>query len=487
MTQMKNRIGTLTIVGLALSICRLSILRVLNPGLGSEAVHSGKVILLASCLVATTCSEPPAPPEPVDEKKPTISIGDLLQFDGGLSWFEIKIPDYDTPKRSPWVHGGLAVRDSKGKLTKLMHQPFLPGETYKLIYSARGKHDMVLDVTTVGHRSAGGRSTVDLRRALPGTSITGGTTRSGVRLEPGEWLATYSWGGTSVGMGSGGELLPLTDQQAVLVFYLENYGMKLIADPSGDPGKSIALEGDQPGEERLIAGVSMCWIPPGTFTMGSPEDEPGRDGDEDQVTVKLSHGFWMAKYETTEEQAGQVRTGENLPASSGRSYPMKLAKNLEAAYRQAGWRVTLPTEAQWEYACRAGSVTAHSFGSELAHDNANFDSDGPVPVGSYSPNRWGLHDMHGNMSEWCLDGYEQKLPGGTDPLVVSKVYRLGSDPYHLGKEVLQVVRGGSWGERTRGCRSGDRSYLGLDTSDLRQRIGSRVVVVPCAGAVPGTR
>jgi formylglycine-generating enzyme required for sulfatase activity len=167
--------------------------------------------------------------------------------------------------------------------------------------------------------------------------------------------------------------------------------------------------------------------------MGSPPDEPERRPGEDQVEVTLTKGFSMGKYEVTQSQWKRVAgkyPGE-LTAGEGGDFPVygvnfaeaeEFCRKLTASARASGelpndWEFRLPTEAQWEYACRAGTTTATSFGNKLSSKQANFQGEpyngadeGPslrraAKVGSYPANPWGLHDMHGNVFEWCRDWY----------------------------------------------------------------------------------
>jgi formylglycine-generating enzyme required for sulfatase activity len=244
-------------------------------------------------------------------------------------------------------------------------------------------------------------------------------------------------------------------------------------------------------QERDDNGLMMafCWCPPGTFLMGSPKDEPGRfdnEGDENgPVSVTLSRDFWMGKFEVTQAQ-WQIVMGTTLRAQMDKAKPeWRLQRNeanpqwglrgespdrpiyyvsyLEAAEfcrrfteserragrLPAGWEYRLPTEAEWEYACRAGTTTRYSFGDdeaslgEFAWYRGN--SDGTThPVGQKHPNRWGLHDMHGNVWEWCADGGAAKLAGGVDPRGPARAPD-------------RVCRGGGWAQEPRGARSAIRS------------------------------
>jgi formylglycine-generating enzyme required for sulfatase activity len=216
-------------------------------------------------------------------------------------------------------------------------------------------------------------------------------------------------------------------------------------EPDGEvehsPQKSFI--GLNAGEECRIAGMKLCWCPPGKFTMGSPPNEPERRPGEDQVEVTLTKGFWAGKYEVTQGLWRQIIGAfpAPQPPDEGDDFPVVEVNYAEAEAFCArltelaqssgelpeNWEFRLPTEAQWEYACRAGTKTATSFGDKISSKQANFKDKpyngaegGPSlnrasKVGSYPANPWGLHDMHGNVVEWCRDWYHARLPGGTDP------------------------------------------------------------------------
>jgi len=234
----------------------------------------------------------------------------------------------------------------------------------------------------------------------------------------------------------------------------------------------------------------MMWIPAGTFLMGSPASEPDRDSDESpQTQVTISRGFWMGKYEVTQRQYLEVmganpayftgdldRPVEQVSWNGAVAYCSKLTELERAAGRlPAGYEYRLPTEAQWEYACRAGTTTATAFGNSLSSTQANFDGNDPynggspgpsmhrtTSVGSYAPNAWGLYDMHGNVWEWCADWYEGTYPGGsvTDP----KGPTSGSN---------RVNRGGSWNNNGQNCRSAHRA--GFNPENRNNNLGFRSV------------
>ena len=241
---------------------------------------------------------------------------------------------------------------------------------------------------------------------------------------------------------------------------------------------ALTVKSYQQGEDRVIEmnGVKMTlkYVKAGTFTMGSPSSEKDRYDSESQHRVTLTKDYWLGETEVTQEQYKAVMGRNPSYFSKGGKYPvetvswkdaMAFCKRLTKAERANGnlpdgYEYTLPTEAQWEYACRAGTTTPFSFGSTLNY-RANYDGNYPygnvgkdrylectAEVGSYAPNDWGLYDMHGNVEEWCRDWYGD-YPGGavTDPQGPSS----GSD---------RVIRGGSWLNRAVECRSASRSLNG---------------------------
>ncbi len=272
------------------------------------------------------------------------------------------------------------------------------------------------------------------------------------------------------------------------------------AAPSSTVTNSFA--GTKAGDQTTIVGIRLCWCPPGKFLMGSPRNEPERRPGEDQVEVTLTKGFWMGKFEATQgewKRAMGTLPGEltaELP--EGDDYPVgnvnfaeteAFCRKLTELARQSGelpngWEFRLPTEAQWEYACRAGTTTAMSFGDKLSSKQANFKGKpyngaeaGPslsraAKVGSYPANAWGLHDMHGNIFEWCRDWYRQKLPGGADPDLYSAKNSATKSEHG---DVSRVRRGGCWADDGWPCRSAFR--LRFEPERRYDHIGFRVAVV----------
>ena len=180
-------------------------------------------------------------------------------------------------------------------------------------------------------------------------------------------------------------------------------------------------------------GITMKLIRPGTFAMGS--DKGGSD--ELPITqVTFTRPFYIGVYEVTEKQYAAVMGGAGTDApktSVSWNEAMEFCQRLSA---KEGISYTLPTEAQWEYACRAGTTTAYSFGDSWSGELAR------------QPNPWGLYDMHGNVWEWCLDWYADKLPGGSV-----------TDPTGPSSGSLRVFRGGGWCLFPRLCRSAIRNWV----------------------------
>lgn len=269
-----------------------------------------------------------------------------------------------------------------------------------------------------------------------------------------------------------------------------------VADPLS------AFAGAKPGEARTIGGIAMRWCPPGRFVMGSPRRERERRPDENQVQVSLTRGFWIGAYEVTQGDwkrvmgdlpgapTDELPAGDRLPVGNvsfaqAEAFGRALTERAHASGElPADWEIRLPTEAQWEYACRAGTTTATAFGDSLSAMQANFRGKpyraAPAPssgraaeVGSYRPNAWGLHDMHGNTYEWCRDWYHRRLPGGVDP-DLRDARRTATRSEH--GDLSRVRRGGAWTDPGWACRSAFR--LRFEPERGWDHIGFRVVAVP---------
>jgi formylglycine-generating enzyme required for sulfatase activity len=215
-------------------------------------------------------------------------------------------------------------------------------------------------------------------------------------------------------------------------------------------------------------GMKLVLIPKGTFMMGSPESDVERYGDEVQHQVTISKDYYLGMTQVTQGQYEKVMgtnpsnfdDGEINGNSS--DHPVEqvswedavefCAKLSDLPEEKAAGRIyRLPTEAEWEYACRAGSKTAYSFGesSESLGDYAWFDNNGndqTHPVGQKKANAWGLYDMHGNVFEWCNDWY------GDYPVVAV------TDPSGPQEGSFRVNRGGSWFFEAANCRSAFRDW-----------------------------
>jgi len=217
-------------------------------------------------------------------------------------------------------------------------------------------------------------------------------------------------------------------------------------------------EGYAAGEEREFGGMIFVWCPPGQFAMGAPDGEVDRTANEQpQHTVTLSKGFWLAKYETTQAQ-WQAVMGVNPAYFKGDSRPVECVSwNRVQEYIAAlnglnpGMDFRLPTEAEWEYACRAGTATRFYWGDDLdgslveQHAWTDLDSWGRTHgVGLKTPNPWGLHDMSGNVSEWTQDWFGAYSGGPVN------------DPAGPVEGTTRAVRGGCWGVHYPSCRSASR-------------------------------
>ena len=240
------------------------------------------------------------------------------------------------------------------------------------------------------------------------------------------------------------------------------------ADESERPPWASASGSDEYGRfvEIAVGGVSQRfrWIEQGSFEMGSPTTERERSDDEVQHTVTLSRGFWLADTACT-QALWQAVTGANPSRFTDDlqnpvdtvNWDQVQALITEVNRRLPGLQARLPSEAEWEYACRAGTETPFSFGDDITPEQVNYNGDHPyaggdkglyrgrtVPVGSLPPNAWGLDEMHGNVREWCADWYGA-YPTGAQ-----------LDPQGPQTGGFRVLRGGSWLSIGRGVRSAYR-------------------------------
>jgi len=227
-------------------------------------------------------------------------------------------------------------------------------------------------------------------------------------------------------------------------------------------------------------GMRMIRIPAGDFVMGSPADERDRGQDESQRGIRILKPFAISQTEVTQAEwnaimefnpsqfVGNMLPVQNVSMSDAWLFCGRLT-NVD------GRQYMLPTEHQWEYACRAGTLTPYNTGTSLVASQARFADGGqpvsqinlgPRPVGSYPPNAWGLHDMHGNVAECCGDNY---TPSNLTDSIEGQ-----ADPYLLFKDDA-VFRGGSWESPASECRSASRDHA--NRFAVQDTVGFRVIVV----------
>ena len=251
-------------------------------------------------------------------------------------------------------------------------------------------------------------------------------------------------------------------------------------------------------------GIEMVWIKPGTFMMGSPADEKGRDTDETQHSVILTKGFYMGKYEITQEQyaavmeanpsafndepaAGEVQGRRPVDMVSWYDVlvfcnKLSISEGLEPVYSISGetdptewgniptsdnaaWNAAtmistangyrLPTEAEWEYACRAGTTTAYNTGATISDDTGWYSSNSDYKTheaGKKSANAWGLYDMYGNVYEWCWD-WLGSYSGGNETDPTGPI-----EPSTIFSERRRAMRGGFYNMEVQSARSASRNF-----------------------------
>ena len=238
----------------------------------------------------------------------------------------------------------------------------------------------------------------------------------------------------------------------------------------------------------FLTGITFVLVKSGTFLMGIPDSEKIRDEDAPQHQVTLSNDFYIGKYEVTQRQWETVM-GENpsqfedcpdCPVENVNYFEIQefIRRLNQQSNSKKGKKLhfRLPSEAEWEYACRAGTATAFTFGENLSTDQANYDGNYPYRqfgkgeyrektalVGSFPPNAWGIHDMHGNVWEWCRDWYCEYPDSAV------------RDPLGQCSDGRKVIRGGSWYFNAESARSG-RRYT-HHPEDRGPSLGFRLVCV----------
>jgi formylglycine-generating enzyme required for sulfatase activity len=244
-----------------------------------------------------------------------------------------------------------------------------------------------------------------------------------------------------------------------------------------------AVSADQPSEKIIsldAKGVTlaMAGIPAGTFSMGTDPTASRYQRDEGPVTiVHITRPFWLGRTELTQAQweamdmpNNSYHRGANRPVTNATwEQAMEFCRRLNKRERMAGrlpdgYVYTLPTEAQWEYACRAGANGDYAGElDELGWYSGNSEGE-THPVAQKRPNAWGLYDMHGNVLEWCRDWYGSYAGGQRD------------DPKGVSEGSVRVIRGGSWGYGAVFCRSAYRVRLRPDSRWVI--LGLRVALTP---------
>ena len=327
----------------------------------------------------------------------------------------------------------------------------------------------------------------------------------------------------AAGLNSGPEL------DKILVGLTPHHESSLAAWPAlGSATRPVApadklIPGSKPGDEWVNAiGTVFCWCPPGTFTMGSPLAEPQRQADESPVSVTFKTGFWMGKHEFTRREVITLKKqGVYLSTGDHKLHPINKSRWDDAGIpgwvkrlnetAPAGWEYAVPTEAEWEYAARAGTQTAYSFGDDPARlakfgnfadqflrdgnaygENAlNFKLENPTfrrdretglftyahrtwndgfatmaPVGSFPPNAWGLHDVHGNLAELTSTPY----------------HRDRTPPEKFDEREGYVCKGGSWLSTADYCRAAFRGQFTFRSREntTENYLGLRLVLRPKA-------
>ena len=256
------------------------------------------------------------------------------------------------------------------------------------------------------------------------------------------------------------------------------------------------------GKDGLRASQKMRWIEPGSFLMGSPETEAERFGNEGpQHEVHIQRGYWL--FDTACTQAlWQSVMNSNPSRYKGANRPVEYVSWYDAQQfmlalnqRLPGLDLGLPSETQWEYACRAGTQTPFSFGGNITPEQVNYNGTLPyaggerakyrqetVPVKNLPVNSWGLYEMHGNVWEWVQDEWHVDY---TNAPMDGRVWDIVKNPQGMARAIDRVLRGGSWRNSARGCRSAFRHHGQPDDRDgslgFRARVQGREPSQQAAG------
>jgi sulfatase modifying factor 1 len=311
---------------------------------------------------------------------------------------------------------------------------------------------------------------------------------------------TYQWNRNGQPIaGATGATLVISDVNGTL--HDGNYTLVVSNDFGSVTSSPTGLQVDATPTNHTVAsiGMQMIFCPAGTFTMGSPSSETGRQSDETQHSVTLTNGFYLGKYELTQAQYETVMNGnseglnakpsqwpnnddrpvEKVSWNDAQVFLSRLNSIEQTAGRLPnGWKYVLPTEAEWEYACRAGTSTIFSWGNSASSTQANFKGTDPygggatgpnlqqtTDVGQYAANPWGFFDMHGNVWEWTFD-WKANYPGGAQ-----------TDPEGSASGSYRVFRGGSWSYAGTYLRAAERSTNSPGTRyhSLGFRVGFKAI------------
>jgi formylglycine-generating enzyme required for sulfatase activity len=308
-------------------------------------------------------------------------------------------------------------------------------------------------------------------------------------------FSNFTWGDNSSNYNP--LTITMTSDTTVTATFKKVTSKYLVIDISGGPSAiswPYRYTSDAPEVQSNACRTTELWlryIPAGEFRMGSPESEYGRGTREVAHEVTLTKDFYIGVFELTVKQYKLI-TGDTVYGGDACPVVDVTFDSLRGTVKGAQWpasdevdessfmgiiraktglKFDLPTEAQWEYACRATTTTAFNNGKNLDDEDLNLaeiayynaPSSGRINVGSRKPNLWGLYDMHGNVWEWCLDWYTDNL--GTDPVV---------DPVGLDEGTQKTLRGGSFNDGASACRSAYRAHT--ETDHNMDRLGFRPVV-----------